>query len=63
MDHATDPTNARPPFRVLTLRGFLFGAMPVTPCPLCAALVLTCGVKQHELQHIADARHEHGGQR
>lgn len=61
MDHATDPTNARPLFRVLTLRGFLFGAMPVTPCPLCAALVLTCGLERHHAQHTADARRDDRG--
>lgn len=61
MDHTIDPTNARPTIRVLMRRGFLFGAMPVTPCSLCAALVLTCGMERHKAQHIADARRDTGG--
>jgi hypothetical protein len=62
VDHATDPANLHPPARLLIRRGWLFSSMPVTTCPLCAALVLTCGMKQHHGQHTADARRDNGGQ-
>ncbi len=63
MDHTIDPTHSRRPVRVLMRRGWLFGSMPVTPCSLCAALVLTCGMERHTAQHTADARRDVGGQR